>query len=157
MNAKDFITRQLATVGWAPIHPEIVKMLCPDCHDAWSLNAWLSTPGSLPRSFPGTSLYRAKVPGLGDVLVLSRSEMFLVERMDWLGLPATSVEEIAPAANPYATRKPEPEAIQKPRPDLRIERIRRLAAEDPPAHECEHRRAILAAREELAQIEAQAA
>lgn len=149
MNAKDFFTRQLGTVGWAPIHPEVVKLLCPECHDAWSVNAWLHSPDTLPRTFPGAALYKAAVPGLGDVLVLSRSETFLAERMDWLGIPAASVSLVLPAVRPSARAMSAPKAtVPVPRRDQRIEGLRKLAAQEPPAHDCANRRDILAARAE---------
>lgn len=152
MNAKEFVTRQLGTAGWAPIDIGAAQYLCPDAdlgRDHQTFAAWQRTPDLLPRAFPGAALYRAAVPGLGDVLVLSRSETFLVERMEWFGLPATSVALVSPAVRPAARAVSAPKAPTSiPRRDQRIEGLRRLAAQEPPAHDCASRRDILAARSE---------
>lgn len=153
MNASDFITQQLASTGWAPINSEAAQMLCPEvARDFQTFNAWLHSPDTLPRAFPGAALYKARVPGLGDLLVLSRSAVFLAERLTWLGFPATAVELMLPAVRSSAMgaalqRRRAPAA---PKPNERLERLHKLAAEEPPPHDCAKRRDILAARLELA-------
>lgn len=153
MNASDFITRQLAAAGWAPIHTEAAQMLRPEvARDFQTFNAWQRSPAGLPRAFPGAALYKARVPGFGDMLVLSRSAVFLAERMDWLGFPATAVELMLPAVRPsaMAAAVPSRRAAAAPKPDDRLDRLREIAGHEPPAHDCQRRREILAARLELA-------
>lgn len=158
MNATDFIRRQLGTTGWAPINLEAAQILCPEVgRDHQTFTACQRSPDGLPRAFPGAALYSAQVPGIGEILVLSRGSSFLAERMDWLGLPASSVVDLMPAVRPSGPRVPAPRSVSAQRPDQRLDRLRQLADEEPPAHDCERRREILAARMELAGMESAAA
>lgn len=150
-----FIRQQLASTGWAPIHFDAAQLLCPDVareHAAFAASQ--RAPESLPLAFPGAALYRAQVHGIGEMLVLSRSPQFLVDRMGWLGLPAVSVVEILPARVKYAAPAPTDHdfrAALKAKADERLERLCALAEADIPAHDCARRREILAARAELEQ------
>lgn len=157
MTANDFVRQQLATTGWAPIHLEAAQMLRPEvARDFKTFEAWQRSPAGLPRAFPGAALLKARVPGFGDMLVLSRSTVFLAERMDWLGFPASAVELVLPAVRPstMAAAEQSRRAPAAPKPNDRLERLRELAEQDPPAHDCSRRRDILAARLELANAEA---
>ena len=100
-----------------------------------------NTPSALLRTFPRTWLYQAQVPDFGEVLVLARNEQFLIERMGWLGFPASSVAAVK------VDRAPGPEAKPaKPKVDEAMERLRTLANQRMPEHDCTLRREIQAAR-----------
>lgn len=90
--AKEFITRQLGTAGWAPIDEGMAKRLCPEIHQPHiDIPAYQRHPQQLPKLFAGAALYQADVDGVGRVLILSRSPQFLAERMGWLGCLAANV------------------------------------------------------------------
>lgn len=149
--ARDFVTRQLGTAGWAPIHAEAAKFLDSDTANEWrTFQAWQNTPSVLPRQFPGAVLYKAKISGFGEVLILSRSDNFLVERMGWLGLAASSV--VAEKVDVPRTTPPAP-VVEKPTPQqIRLGKLRALANQELPPHDCDLRREVLAARAELEQL-----
>lgn len=123
MNAKDFIIRQLGTVGWAPIDPDMAVFLCPEvAHYRGDFEADKRHSDILPGRFPRTALYRAKVEGFGEVLILSRSSMALAERIHLLtGGKVELVEAKSEAA------QPRPQAAKdegnKPRPCMDCSRI----------------------------------
>lgn len=145
--AADFIRQQLASTGWAPINQEIAGIIDPATgRDHQSFTAFQNTPTALVRTFQRTRLYKAQVPGFGAVLVLARDDNFLAERMAWLGFPAASLEAVKVDRATNQGEKPVP---RKPRVDEAAERLRALAGQEPPAHDCTLRREILAARLEL--------
>lgn len=115
MNAKEFISQQLGTAGWAPVHHGAAVFLCPgvvNAHRDFAVDQ--RSPESLPRVFPGTRLFMAQVEGFGTVPVLARSALILRERMAFLGFAVSSVTEFnarAPAALPVA--KPEPRIVDQ--------------------------------------------
>lgn len=151
MDAKQFITQQLATAGWAPIHPGVAKLIDPD---AGNVNAQRDLaidqqqPGHLLRVFPRTALCMAKVEGFGAVVILYRSALVLAERIAFL--TGGEVELIEDASLPkMAAPVRVVEMFKRPAADERLERLKALAGQDPPAHDCALRRDILAAQAEL--------
>jgi len=152
-----FVRQQLASAGWAPISHETAMLLCPEvARDHQTFTTWQNTPEVLPRTFPGAAVYRAQVHGHGEMLVLSRSPQFLAERMGWLGLPAVSMVEIQPArAKAEGQARAVSDigaALNKAREGERLSRLRALADEETPAHDCDRRRQILAARAEIERL-----
>lgn len=110
MDARQFITQQLGTAGWAPIHPGMAMFLCPEADNVNTqrdLAIDQKHPEQLCRIF-NAALYLAKVEGFGVVPILSRSPQFLAERMGWLGLTVSEVTEYAdaPAGRTQITSKP---------------------------------------------------
>ncbi len=151
MNAKEFITRQLATTGWAPICPTVARLIDPDAGNAnvqRDLSADQRQPGHLLRIFPRTALCMAKVEGFGRVPILYRSPLVLAERIAFL--TGGEVELIEDASLPKVA---EPvrvvEMVKRPHVDERQERLKALAAQEPPVHECPLRTDILQARAEI--------
>jgi hypothetical protein len=152
MNAKDFITRQLATTGWAPIHPDVARLIDPD---AGNVNAQRDLaidqqqPGHLLRIFPRTTYCMAQIEGFGRVPILYRSPLVLAERISFLtGGEVKLIEDDATlpkVAEPVRVV----EMVKRPHVDERQERLKALAAQEPPAHECPLRTDILQARAEL--------
>lgn len=111
-SANGFIQRQLASTGWAPLNHEMATLLDPGTANEWpTFLAWNNTPGVLPRTFPRTSLYQAQVADFGEVLLLVRSPIFLVERLQFLGFEASGVERLdsnrPPAQMTSVARQPE--------------------------------------------------
>jgi hypothetical protein len=151
MNAKDFITRQLATTGWAPIHPDVAKLIDPEAGNAnvqRDLSADQRHPEHLLRIFPRTALCMSKVESYGRVPILYRSPLVLAERIAFL--TGGEVELIEDATLPKVA---EPvrvvEMFKRPAADERLERLKALAAQELPGHECSLRTDILKARAEL--------
>lgn len=151
MNAKDFITRQLATTGWAPIHPDVAKLIDPDAGNANTqrdLAIDQRHPEHLLRIFPRTTFCMAQIEGFGRVPILFRSPLVLAERISFL--TGGEVELIEDATLPKVA---EPvrvvEMFKRPHVDERQERLKVLAAQELPAHECPLRTDILQARAEL--------
>lgn len=83
MDAKQFITNQLGTVGWAPINRELAEFLNPEARRA-NLEADQHAPEALLRVFPRTTLCYASIEGFGVVPVLYRSPLVLAERIGFL-------------------------------------------------------------------------
>ena len=149
MDAKRFIEEQLRNAGWAPVDHELAKMLCPDTANAWrDFLAYLQTPEHLLRIFPRTALCKAKVDGFGEVLILYRHPLVLAERIAFL--TGGQVELIEDAKLPtMAAPVRFVEMFKRPATDDRLERLKALARQELPAHQCANRSDILAARVEL--------
>lgn len=151
MDAKSFITQQLSASGWAPIHPDVAKLIDPDAGNTNTqrdLAIDLQQPAHLLRIFPRTALCKAKVEGFGDVLILYRSPLVLAERIAFLtGGHVELIEDdtLPTMAEPVRVV----EMLKRPCVNERLERIKALAEKDLPAHDCALRRDILAAQAEL--------
>lgn len=145
MDAANFIRRQLGTAGWAPINFALAKRLCSNLGtEHLTFNAWAKSPQTLPRMFNGAFPVMVRVEGFGDVLVRAHSAVHLIERMSWLGVIAANVKGFeAPDADTKAPSKAAPAPIDSNVKD------RKLAEQEPPAHDCALRREILAARAKL--------
>ncbi len=152
MDAKRFIEGQLRNTGWAPIDHELAKMLCPDVENAWrDFLAYLQTPAHLLRIFPRAALCMARVEGFGDVLILYRHPLVLAERIAFL--TGGQVELIEDAKLPtMAAPLRFVEMVKRPAADDRLERLKAMANQELPAHQCASRSDILAARAELERL-----
>lgn len=86
---------------------------------------------------------------LGSVMVLARSLDQLPQRLEWIA--GSKVIDIRQAADePLQDERPDPLRQEQAAKEAdRLARVRRLAKEDPPSHDCHQRREILAARKEL--------
>ena len=91
----------------------------------------------------------ATFPSYGEVLVYARSLDSLAQRLQWIvGEEATAIADWqpdVPAVSPQLAAKRE----HNRKEIERMEGLRKLAAEDPPSHDCSRRREILEARREL--------
>lgn len=146
----EYAEQQLAATGWAAINLSVAMRLRPSLWGGIGTNALHDfgqarhSAESLLAHFPGARLYQANVESIGKVKVLARHPQFLVERMTWiLGLDVADVQEID-ARPPIPT-----EARREAKTDDKLLRLRILAAKEQPAHDCQIRRDILAARVEL--------
>ncbi|MDD5387884.1 MAG: hypothetical protein PHD37_00955 [Gallionellaceae bacterium] len=150
---KDFITQQLAATGWAPYHYAAAMRLRPD---KWAIG--LDCRYEFARSnakpeLPGVESYMVNVESIGLVEVLARCPDNLAERMHLvLGLNVTMHEGAKPE-EPARIVTMEPEQIRYAK--ARIEKLRALAMQEPPAHICSLRSDILAARAELERMPAE--
>lgn len=151
--AVDFVRQQLNSAGWAPLHQKAAALICADVTDHLSFTAWMHSPGVAAKLFR-CPVYLANVSELGEVLVVSRSSQFLAERMGWLGLPATAVRVLGSTGKPSATDVVRKEVSPVGDRMDRVKQLRDLAGQNPPSHDCDLRREILAAREEVAQMDA---
>lgn len=152
MDGKTFIQQQLASTGWAPINADFAEFLTPDARRArGDLEAGARMPETLLRQFERTALCRARVGAFGDVLILYRSPANLAERISYLsGYRVALIEDAALADLKAPIKAVHPKAPSRAAPKEDVEaRLRNLAAQEPPAHECALRREILAARAAL--------
>lgn len=148
-----YLAEGLAGIGVTVLDMTVALKLRPDLwHAAGSCNTdWCE---AIPRiehvlSRLGATTYVAAFADGGRVKVAARSLHMLAERITWItGREVKSIvphvpapaEEMAPPSLPPHLRE-------------RDEKLRRLAAQDPPTHCCPLRTEILAAREELARRE----
>lgn len=151
-----YATQQLAATGFAVIDYRAAMLLRPDlwpsagmvcrgefgqaCNQARRLN------------IPGAKLYRFNINGIGPVDVLARCADDLASRM-------RLVMGMTCAELPAGTEEPEPPVVVTNERAILLQakrnKLRRLASQEPPAHECSLRRDILAARAELERMPAE--
>ncbi len=149
MNAIEFIRRQLASCGWAPVHAELAAMLEPGVRVFWrDLEAHGHSPQMLLHHFPGVMLRRVRTEAFGDVLIVTRSLDSLEQRIAWVlgGNVVIVPDEALAQAKPPVLRAPA-KLVPKKRDDT--ERLLAIARREPPEHNCHERREILAARTKL--------
>jgi len=146
MNRTSYAFDCIAASGFAVMSPAIAYELRPDL---WACVADCARTLATKDKIPGTQRMTAIFDGYGPVLVVTRSLDNLAQRLQWV--VGRAVFDLKPA---------EEEAPAAVRPNLlhkqanakeadRLEQARKLAAEEPPAHDCSRRREILAARREL--------
>lgn len=105
METKEFIIRQLATAGWAPIDARMALFLEPGLPNAYrDMTADARNPNQVLRAFPGTTIVRLHVNGYGHVPILTRSELLLAERIGFMGFEAILATEEAENAASEAKR-----------------------------------------------------
>lgn len=149
----EYAEQQLAATGWAAIHLNVAMRLRPSLWGGIGTNALHDfgqvrhSAESLLAHFAGARLYQANVESIGWVKVLARHPQFIAERMAWvLGLDVSDVQEID-------ARPPLPTAARRePKTDDKLIRLRMVAAQELPAHQCSNRSDILAARAELERL-----
>jgi len=146
----EYAEQQMAATGFAVINLNVAMRLRPSLWGGVGTNALHDfgqtrhSAESLLAHFAGARLYQANVESIGWVKVLARHPQFLCERMSWvLGLEVSDVQEID-ARPPLQT-----ETRREPKTDDRLIRLRMVAAQELPAHQCSNRSDILAARAEL--------
>jgi len=146
MNRSSYAYDCIAASGFAVMSPAIAYELRPDL---WACAADCARTLTTRDKIPGTQRMTATFEGYDPVLVVTRSLDNLAQRLQWI--VGRKVIDLKPA---------EDEAPAIERPNLlhkqanakeaeRLEQARKLADEEPPAHDCSRRREILEARREL--------
>jgi hypothetical protein len=144
-NTRAYAFNSLATTGLAIMNPRIAYELRPDL--------WASLQDcaiDFSRKFEAANVHRlvATFEGYGPVKVLARSADNLAKRLEWI--VGQKVLELGPAEPEAADPRPDPLSMEaEAKKARRVAELRKLAAQDPPSHDCSLRREILAAREEL--------
>jgi hypothetical protein len=146
MNRTSYAFDCIAASGFAVMSPAIAYELRPDL---WACAADCARTLTTRDKIPGTQRMTATFEGLGPVLVLARSLDQLAKRLEWI--VGRAVIDLKPA-EPEAPAAERPNLLHKQANAKEAERqaeLRKLAAEDPPSHDCGRRREILSARREL--------
>lgn len=146
MNRTSYAFDCIAASGFAVMSPAIAYELRPDL---WACVADCARTLTTRDKIPGTQRMTATFEGFGSVLVVTRSLDNLAQRLQWVVgrtvIDLKPAEEEAPAAvRPNLLHK-----LASAKEADRLEQVRKLAAEEPPAHDCSRRREILEARREL--------
>lgn len=147
--------QQMAGSGFAVLSPQVAATLRPDLFSGgMEASGWL---GEAHHHFavtrPGVIRLRAKLPELANqaapVIVLTRSMDDLARRIEQVtGFKVQSLAPDVPA-------KPKPAPSPVAGRDLaaeRLDKLRKLAAQELPAHECAIRKEIIKARQELQRL-----
>lgn len=154
MNSKlsRYLTEALAASGCAVVDYRTAYALRPDIW-ATPLNAggdFSYTPEKLDQLLErlGAKLYVVDFADGSSARVAARFAHMLAERIEWL--TGRAVRKV----RTYEAAKPETAATQAmtPRQKKREAKLRQLAAQEPPTHDCPLLRQILAARAELTQL-----
>lgn len=91
----------------------------------------------------------ATFPTYGDVQVYARSLDNIEKRLQWIvGEAPTAIADWQPEVPAVSPQLAAKRAANKKEIE-RLDGLRKLAAEDPPSHDCSRRREILEARREL--------
>ncbi|MDY0012844.1 MAG: hypothetical protein RBS40_08140 [Rhodocyclaceae bacterium] len=145
-NTRAYALNSLATTGLAIMNPRIAYELRPDL--------WASLQDcaiDFSRKFEAANVHRlvATFEGYGPVKVLARSADNLAKRLEWIvGQKVLELGPAEPEATPVLKHDPMRHAAEAKAAE-RMAYLRKLAAQEPPGHECELQREILAARKEL--------
>lgn len=136
----------LAASGFAILDPRIAYELRPDL---WASGQDCAITFSRKQVLEGTQRIVATVEGVGQVVVAARSLDNLAQRLEWIiGRKVSDIRpvvaEAAPQEAPSLLRQE-----QAAKETYRLARVRKMAGEALPSHDCQHRRDILAARAEL--------
>jgi hypothetical protein len=153
-NVSTYAIQQLAATGFAIINHVAAMTLRPDL---WP-NAGMVCRGEFGQArnqanrlnIQGAKVFMASIEGIGQVDILARCPDDLAQRV-WLilGVP---VEMLPTLTDPLPT--PAVPAVDRGNKNLeRMEKLRGLAAQELPGHDCSLKRGILAARAELASLE----
>lgn len=145
-----YASQCMAGAGFAIMDSRLAWQLRPDL---WASAQDCALSGGWKQDMPGASRMQADIEGLGLVAVLTRSADNLAQRIEWVtGAKVKDVQE-APAAEdqPKASSQSWQEHAKRAA-DEKLARLRELAAQEPPSHDCHVRREILRARNELAAI-----
>lgn len=152
----EYCTLQLAATGFAILHPRAAMRIRPDLWPnagivcAVEFGQHQHQAPALVSRFPGASLYTAEIEELGRISVLAFSADELARRIGWgTGYRVQALEPYTPPQE--STVAPINAGIA--RHQARMDKLRHLAAQVPPSHDCEARRDILAARAELEHLE----
>lgn len=144
----EYAEQQLAATGWAAINLKVAQRLRPTLAVNFGAKDLADFAELLAGRFPGVQTYHAQIKSIGSIKVLARYPQFLAERMTWIiGLDVSDVMEIdAQQSVPVAGR-----SVSK-NDDASLARLRTVAAQELPVHDCDHRRAILGAMADLERL-----
>lgn len=134
----------LSGAGFAIMHPPIAWQLRPDL---WTTGEMCVQSGWNIK-MPGTVRMLADLEGYGQVLVLARSIDNLAQRIEWIVGAKVKDVQPAPDAQPKAADHPWEEHARKVAAE-KLAKLKKLAAQEPPTHDCHLRKEILRARKEL--------
>lgn len=141
-----FALQCLAASGVAIMDPRIAYELRPDM---WASLQDCAITFRKKQKADRVLRMTATLEGLGPVLVLARSLDQLAQRLEWI--VGRAVLDLKPA-EPEVSAAEQPNMLHKAanaKEAERLEQVRKLAAEDPPSHDCSRRREILEARRVL--------
>ena len=145
---QQYAIQSLASGGFAVMRSTVAWQLRPDL---WSSAQECGIDFSGKVAIEGVTRLNVTLDGVGVVPVLTRSMGHLAERIQWVtGRMVLKIEEEQPAAP--VQEKTAPTEAQKKSAE-RLQELKKLAAQEPPAHDCALRKDILAARRELGQVE----
>ncbi|MEN6630775.1 MAG: hypothetical protein ABFC42_14145 [Sulfuricella sp.] len=146
MNRSSYAFDCLAASGLAVMSPAIAYELRPDL---WACVADCARTLNTQAKVPGTQRMTATFDGLDPVLVLARSLDNLEQRLQWIvGRSVLGLKPADQEAQP-ADRVDFNRLSVNAKEAERLEQVRKLSLLEPPSHDCQHRRDILAARREL--------
>ncbi|MCV2218895.1 hypothetical protein [Thauera sp. Sel9] len=146
MKSQTYAAQSIAASGIAIMDWRIALELRPDL---WSSAQDCHINFISDQKLDGTHRLTATLEGHGKVRVYARSLDLLEKRIEWIA--GRRVIELKPAELEQAPA-PKPSVLHTQAADqeaARIADLRKIAAQEPPAHDCSLRREILAARAEL--------
>lgn len=141
----------LAAQGFVILDPRLAYELRPDL---WAGGQDCAITFSRRQLLEGTQRIVASVDGYGSVLIAARSLDNLAQRLEWI--VGAKVSELRPAPV-ESVAQPAPGQLrqeQAAKEAERLARVRKVAGEELPNHDCNMRREIIAARRELGLAEA---
>ena len=149
---QQYAIQSLAACGFAVMRSTVAYRLRPDLWSSGEECGNNFQSKSVGCVLEGVRRLNVVFEGSEEVLkVLTRSMDRLAERMEWVtGFRVLRIEEVKPAAP--VQEKTAPTEAQKKSAE-RLQELKKLAAQEPPAHDCALRKDILAARRELGQVE----
>jgi len=149
-----YLTQSLASSGLALANSEWAFKLRPDlwvtAQDcAYSFGMDCQNPSGDLASVPNVHRLAAMIAGADrPVNVLARSTNMLDKRISWL--TGARVESIGAWQEAPKAARVAVVSDEQHNQDEKLRRLRELAEQEPPDHDCLRRRSILAARAELA-------
>ena len=146
---KRYAAQCLSGSGFAILDSRIAWQLRPDL---WASGQDCAMSG-WAIEVPGTVRISVEIAGYGRVRILTRSTDNLARRIEWIvGAKVEHLEEVSEAEKPSDHQVEWRSAVAARAEAERLEKLRALAAQELPSHECHLRKEILRAREEVARI-----
>lgn len=144
--SKIYAHQALAATGFALMHSMAAWRLRPDL---WPTGQECALDLKRNLAVDDTIALVADIEGIGPARVLTRSTDMLVQRIQWVtGLTVHSIESEKVQDGP---KRAERASAAQQQHDENLEKLKRLAQQEPPTHECNLRREILRARALLEQ------
>jgi hypothetical protein len=149
--SEKYARQAIAASGLTILDPRIAFELRPDL---WASAQDCRITFRRAQKFEGTHRVTATIEDYGDVLVCTRSLDALEQRIQWiagrrvLAVKPAEADAVPPPATPQLHRQAQSKEVE------RLAELEKLAAQEPPSHDCHARREILAARAELKRIPA---
>ena len=146
---KQYAIQSLAACGFAVMRSTVAWKLRPDL---WG-SAQECGVSFAKVEIEGTLRLTVTLAGVGAVPVLTRSMDRLAERIEWItGAKVEGIEEERPTTRDASAQ---PAAIESQRVAAdKLDRLKALAAQEPPSHDCALRRDILKARADVERMAA---